>query len=43
MQQILMYMKDHELLGLSTGQILGKRLWKFLKNDNLILDVEKYP
>jgi PAS domain S-box-containing protein len=39
--------KASELLGLSTGQILGKKaldpIWKFLNEDSLILDVEKYP
>jgi hypothetical protein len=38
--------KASELLGLSTGQILGKNrdpIWKFLNEDNLILDVENIP
>ncbi|MFT5791674.1 MAG: PAS domain S-box-containing protein [Saprospiraceae bacterium] len=39
--------KASELLGLSTGQILGKKaldpIWKFLNENNGILDVENYP
>jgi PAS domain S-box-containing protein len=39
--------KASELLGLSTEQILGKRaidpIWKYLNEDNSIIDVEKHP
>ncbi|MEZ7497717.1 PAS domain S-box protein [Flavobacterium sp. Arc3] len=39
--------KASELLGLSTEQILGKKaidpIWKYLNEDNSIIDVEKHP
>ncbi|TDE02114.1 PAS domain S-box protein [Flavobacterium hiemivividum] len=39
--------KASELLGLSTEQIIGKKaidpIWKYLNEDNSILDIEKHP
>jgi PAS domain S-box-containing protein len=39
--------KASELLGLSTEQILGKKaidpIWKYLNDDNSIIDIEKHP